>query len=92
MVTQYEQKIDDLRKDMAIRIDHTVKMRSEGFARVTGKLEALNPLAILNRGYSVTVKLPTRGIVKDSSALSVGDNIETKFGKGYVRSKIEEVG
>jgi exodeoxyribonuclease VII large subunit len=92
MVTQYEQEIDNLKKDMSVRIDHVVKMRGEGFARIAGKLEALNPLSILNRGYSVTVKLPSRDIIKDAAVLSKGDTIETKFGKGLVKSKIEEVG
>jgi exodeoxyribonuclease VII large subunit len=92
MVTQYEQEIDNLKKDMSVRIDHVVKMRGEGFARIAGKLEAPNPLSILNRGYSVTVKLPSRDIIKDAAVLSKGDTIETKFGKGLVKSKIEEVG
>ena len=90
MIIQHVQAVDDLKKDLILRIDHIVKMRGENFGSVTGKLEALNPLAILNRGYSVTIKLPSGKIVKDSAALSKGDIIETKFGKGIVRSKIEE--
>ncbi|MDP3804461.1 MAG: exodeoxyribonuclease VII large subunit, partial [Candidatus Omnitrophota bacterium] len=53
-VTQYEQRIDDLAKDIAIRIDHIVKMRGENFNLLTSKLETLSPLAVLNRGYSIT--------------------------------------
>lgn len=92
MIIQHVQEIDDLKKDLSLRIEHIVKMRGESFGSVTGKLEALNPLAILNRGYSVTVKLPSGEIIKDSARLSKGDTIETKFGKGIVKSKIEEVG
>ena len=92
MITQYAQEVDDLKKDLSLRVDHILKMRGEGFGSVTGKLEALNPLSILNRGYSVTVKLPSGEIIKDSARLAKGDLIETKFGKGIVKSKIEEVG
>jgi len=91
MITQHVQEVDDLKKAMALGVDHIVKMRGESFGRVTGKLEALNPLSILNRGYSVTTKLPSREIVKNSAALAKGDIIETKFGQGIVKSKIEEV-
>ena len=91
LVTQYEQKIDDLRKDMALRIEHIVNMRGENFKLASGKLETLNPLAILNRGYSVTTKLPEGVILKETQGLNRGDEIETRLGKGKVRSKIEEI-
>lgn len=92
IIIQHEQKIDELRKDIAIRIDHLVKMRGENFRLLTGKLEALSPLSILNRGYSITAKLPDGAIVKDAGMLRAGDTVETKLGKGKFRSKVEEVG
>ena len=45
LVTQYEQMIDDLRKDMTLRVEHLVKMRGENYNLLIGKLEALNPLS-----------------------------------------------
>jgi len=90
IVTQYEQKIDDLRKDIAIRIDHLVKMRDQGWRLVSAKLEGLSPLAILNRGYSITTKLPDGVILKDVGSLNKGDLVETKLGKGKFRSRVEE--
>src|SRR3989338_770912 len=82
LITQYEQGIDDLRKDMAIRVDHLVRIKGENFNLLTGKLETLSPLAILNRGYSITTKLPGGVILKDARALKKGDEVETKLGKG----------
>jgi exodeoxyribonuclease VII large subunit len=92
IIIQYEQKIDDLRKGLAIRIDHLVKMRQESFKFLTGKLESLSPLAILNRGYSITAKLPEGIIIKDASLLKKDDIVETKLGNGRFRSKVEEIG
>lgn len=91
IVTQYEQKIDDLTKDLAVSIDHLIKMRQENFRFLTGKLESLSPLAILNRGYSITAKLPEMAIVKDISEVKKNDIVETKLGKGKFRSRVEEV-
>lgn len=91
LIIQYEQEIDDLRKDMAIRIDHIIKMRGENFNLLISKLEALSPLAILNRGYSITAKLPEHVIIKDSKILKQGDEVETKLGKGKFRSRVEEI-
>lgn len=92
IITQYQQTIDGLAKDLAIRIGHIVKMRGERFNLLIGKLEALSPLAILGRGYSITTKLADMAIVKDSSALKKGDEVETKLGTGKFRSRVEEIG
>ena len=91
LITQYEQGIDDLRKDMAIRVDHLVRIKGENFNLLTGKLETLSPLAILNRGYSITTKLPGGVILKDARALKKGDEIETKLGNGKLKSRVEEI-
>lgn len=91
MITQYEQMIDDLRKDIIIRIDHLVKMRRENFNSIHSKLQAFNPLEILKRGYSVTAKMPDGIILKDVGILKVGDMVETKLGKGKFRSRVEEI-
>jgi len=91
LVTQYEQEIDDLRKDFAIRIDHLVKMSHENFKLLTSKLEALSPLAILSRGYSITAKFPEGAIIKDTGALKKDDIVETKLGNGKFRSRVEEI-
>ena len=91
IITQYEQAIDDLTKDIAIRIDHLVKMRGENFNLLAGKLGALSPLSILARGYSISAKLPEGVIIKDSLFLKKGDAVETRVGKGKFRSRVEEV-
>ena len=91
LVTQYEQMIDDLRKDIAIRIEHLVKMRGEGFRSLSQKLEALSPLAILNRGYSITARLPDGMIIKDAAQLRKGDRVETKLGKGKFTGRVEDI-
>ncbi|MCM8760539.1 MAG: exodeoxyribonuclease VII large subunit [Candidatus Omnitrophica bacterium] len=91
MVMQYEQMIDDLRKDMAIRIEHLLKIRSENFNLLAQKLDVLSPLAILSRGYSITVKLPGRSILKDVRSIGAGDRVETRLGKGRFVSRVEEI-
>jgi exodeoxyribonuclease VII large subunit len=90
MVIQYEQRVDDLSKSLATNVKHNIDMRQERFNNLGGKLAALNPLAILGRGYSVTVKLPEMSIIKDVSSLKKGDVVETKVGKGRFTSRVED--
>lgn len=91
MMLQHEQTIDTLRKDIALRAGHIIEMREKSFRIFTGKLEALNPLSILNRGYSVTVRLPAGEILKDPASLAKGDMVETRLGNGKFTSKVERI-
>jgi exodeoxyribonuclease VII large subunit len=90
-IVQREQRIDDLRKEMSVRIGHILEMSAQRRNGIEAKLEAFNPTRILRRGYSITLKLPGREIIKDVSAISRGDRVETRLGKGKFWSRIEEV-
>ena len=92
LITQYEQRIDDLKGDISMRMGHALELSGERFKLLTHKLEALNPLAILNRGYSVTVSSPDGAIVKSIKDVKIGDNIKTRVGDGIFTSKVEEIG
>ncbi|MBP7055663.1 MAG: exodeoxyribonuclease VII large subunit [Candidatus Omnitrophica bacterium] len=92
VIEQHEQRIDDLRKDLADRMGHIVDMRGENFRLLAGKLGVLNPLAILNRGYSITTNLADGFIVKDASRLKEGDKVETKLATGKFVGRVESVG
>lgn len=91
-IIQQEQRIDDLKKDISVRIGHTIDIFVEKFNRVLSKLEVLSPVSILKRGYSITAKLPEGVVVKNSGSLKIGDEVETKLGHGRFRSRVEEVG
>ena len=90
-IVQKQQHIDDLRKDMSVGIGHIVDMSGEKFNSVISKLEALSPVSILKRGYSITTKLPEGFIVKKALSLKPGDHIETRLGQGRFRSRVEGI-
>ncbi len=46
------------------------------------KLAALNPTAVLNRGYSIVRSSRTKHIVSDGAVLSAGEPVELTFAKG----------
>ncbi len=91
IILQYAQRIDDLKKGIDMRLNHIVKMREENFRLLASKLEALSPVAVLSRGYSITMRLPQGEIVKDAKALKKGDEVETQLGKGKFKSRVEEI-
>ena len=90
-IIQRQQRIDDLRKDMSVRMDHVVNMSGEKFNRIISNLESLSPVSTLKRGYSITTKIPEGVIVKDAGLLKIGDRIETKLGHGKFKSRVEDI-
>ncbi|NVL91129.1 MAG: exodeoxyribonuclease VII large subunit [Desulfobacterales bacterium] len=53
------------------------------------KLNALSPLAILERGYSVTRTLPDYAVIKDVEQISPGQRVEVTVSRGAMICRIE---
>jgi len=88
VLIQYQQRVDELTKTMSVKVLHFVEMQNQEFKTAIGRLEALSPLAILSRGYSITKKLNDDKIIKDANQLKKGDEIITRLYKGEVKSTV----
>ena len=59
------------------------------WAKITSAIQALSPLKVLSRGYTVT---SVNGkAVSDPSVLREGDTLETRFAHGIVHSAVTDV-
>jgi exodeoxyribonuclease VII large subunit len=54
------------------------------------RLDSLNPLSILERGYSITRKVPEMIIIKDSAQVKTGDDIKTILARGTIDSLVQK--
>ncbi|AFV11835.1 exodeoxyribonuclease VII large subunit XseA [Thermacetogenium phaeum DSM 12270] len=64
--------------------------RSAGETRaLAGKLNALNPLAVLERGFSLCLNPQTGGIVRDSAAVEIGDTVTVILRKGSLSCRVQ---
>jgi exodeoxyribonuclease VII large subunit len=67
---------------------HTRLLESRGaLDRRTASLEALSPLAILNRGYALVFDAKGR-LVKDAARLKAGDELSARLARGRVRARV----
>ncbi|MFC1595885.1 exodeoxyribonuclease VII large subunit [Candidatus Margulisiibacteriota bacterium] len=57
------------------------------FSYLKSKMELLNPVNILERGYSITKK--NGKVIKDADTVSTGDEIETVLFRGTVKSNVK---
>jgi exodeoxyribonuclease VII large subunit len=57
--------------------------------RLAGQLEALSPLAILDRGYALVLDASGK-LVKDAAQVNPGDEISVRLAKGGVTAEVKE--
>jgi exodeoxyribonuclease VII large subunit len=76
-----------LRRAMNLRLD-TARQQ---LGTITASLNALSPLAVLQRGYSLTKRADDDSVLRDANDVATGDRISTLFAKGSVLSEVLEV-
>lgn len=83
--------LDDLELRATRALRYTFSRSQDQLSGLAGRLESLSPLAVLNRGYSVTQKADNGEVITDASILSVGDPINSRLACGQVVSRVEQV-
>ena len=77
------------RADRAIK--RTVDTRRHHLARLAAGLEALSPLRVLARGYSLTTGPDGSTVVRKAADVRPGDRIVTRLAAGRLISRVETV-
>jgi exodeoxyribonuclease VII large subunit len=85
----YHNKLEQINymllKKISIEIDTSRAKNRE----LTLRLEALNPLNVLKRGYSITCSLPARRVVKTSAAVEIDQQVEIQLASGALLCRVE---
>ncbi len=89
LVSLFKQKTGELSRRMIFAANNLHRLQKQRLAAVTGSMNALSPLATLERGYSITTRLPEGEILDDAAILSAGDRVETRLAKGKIKCLVE---
>ena len=86
----YAREVDQLQTEFAHNMQMRLDSATSELANLSGNLDALSPLKVLGRGYSITQKLPKMQIVKNSKELKKGDEVLINFNKGGAKCTVKE--
>lgn len=89
MLDAARSRIDELLRSAVDSARNSVESRRASFSVLAGKLDALSPLAVLSRGYSVAFK--DAEVVKSVSALKKDDSVSIRFKDGVASAVVSEV-
>ena len=70
-------------------IKRVVDTRRHHIARIAASLEALSPLRVLARGYSLTTKADGLTVIRTATDVRPGDSIFTRLATGHLISRVE---
>jgi exodeoxyribonuclease VII large subunit len=81
IVQEWFERCDDLAKEMKFHLYKRWSEWEDALTSRSGRLEALNPLKVIERGYSLTTDLEGR-IVRDAADLDPGQGLRIRLARG----------
>ena len=79
-----------LAKRLNLSMSRRLTFKRQSMERVVASLAALNPLAVLSRGYAL-VQTEAGKVIPAAADLSVGDRVSLRFADGTAKVAVEEV-
>ncbi|MBD3297744.1 MAG: exodeoxyribonuclease VII large subunit [candidate division Zixibacteria bacterium] len=84
----WSQRLDEITARLLRSTKQLTTDRQIALAATVGKLEALSPTAVLNRGYSITRLAGHRDVLRTTKGLKPGQEIETTLSEGRITSEL----
>ena len=83
--------LNGLQKDTLNLWIRYLEGRRERLQKNTALLDTLSPLAVLQRGYSITRRLPEGEIIRQSQALQPEDKVNIQLAKGGFHARVKKI-
>ncbi len=89
-VRQFRQQTRTLEE----RLHHHFQRRIHTFQAILNelntKLDALNPQEVLKRGYSISLTLPEKQVIKNAAEIKADDMIQIVLSSGHLTARVEK--
>lgn len=82
------QRLDDFFRDLDLAMDQKLEAAKSTLQQHAQVLDALSPLGVLARGYTLTVDAETGKLITSAEEIAPGQTIKTKLANGEIRSMV----
>lgn len=89
-IQELARRLDELESQADAAWQLRLRNAQQQVQALAGKLESLSPLAVLQRGYSVTTREDGR-VIEDVAELQIGERMFTRLPHGKVQSQVEHI-
>jgi len=90
LTEQWVQRVDEQVRQLGNYAKNLLSLKRSYLKHAAGKLDALSPLGILNRGYSLTFDGRGR-LLKNVDSLNAGEVVKTRLERGTFESKVIKI-
>jgi exodeoxyribonuclease VII large subunit len=91
LVTE-RQRVDEAGQRMARALDGRLKLEKAHLRGLAQRLESLNPLAILRRGYAVVTLAGSGKVVLTASQAEAGSDLHVRLSEGEIKARVTKSG
>lgn len=90
-IQRLQQRLDDLAARAARAVGHTLVLQRRQAGELAGRLDALSPLKVMSRGYSITLMADGKTVLRRWDQCQTGHQIQTRLHRGRLRSQVIEI-
>ena len=90
-VENNKNRIESSIKDIKRSIEEVIGEKRNQFLSSSKTLEAVSPLSVLSRGYSILTKGEKEQVINSYAQVKIGDEIKGKLKEGQILTKVIEV-
>ena len=91
LMTSMKQRLDFQKHSLTRAMNRQFREIKMALSLLEKSTRDLSPLSIMKRGYSITLKLPEKRVLRVASEVQKGDQVQVLLAKGELECQIEKV-
>jgi len=90
-IQSLRQKTDFQKRSLAFLVLKRLRELRMAVSMAREKMQSMGPLTVLERGYSITRKLPEGWVLRSAGDVREGDQVSVKLAKGEMECRVEKI-